>query len=144
MLCAAGRRHHWAGAERLSLKTFRHGYALYDIGSGRYRVDEDGYLIVNEGEPYQITVDSAAPVESFCIFFDPGLAEDVRRTMVSPDDRLLDDPNVRATRCDSSSAFIRTTISSRPCSNAFARRQFTAARIADGSTSVRASSPRRC
>jgi AraC family transcriptional regulator len=95
VLSAAGRRYHWAGAERLSIKTFRRGCALYDIGSGRYRVDGAGYLIVNEGQPYEITVDSAAPVESFCIFFDPGLAEDVRRIRVSPDDRLLDDPEAR-------------------------------------------------
>jgi AraC family transcriptional regulator len=93
VLSAIGRRHHWAGAERLSIKTFRGGSALYDIGAGRYLVDHSGYLIVNEKQPYEITVDAATPVESFCIFFDPGLAEDVRRAMASTDRRMLDAPD---------------------------------------------------
>jgi AraC family transcriptional regulator len=97
VLSAVARRYHWAGAERLSIKTFCRGSALYDIGSGRYRVDDTGYLIVNEGQPYEITVDSPTPVDSFCIFFDPGLAEDVRWAMMSTDRRLLDEPD---TRCE--------------------------------------------
>jgi AraC-like DNA-binding protein len=95
VLSAVGRQHHWAGAERLSIKTFRRGAALYDIGSGRYRVDDRGYLIVNEGQPYEITIDSPAAVESFCVFFEPGLAEDVRRAIVLNDRRLLDDPHAQ-------------------------------------------------
>jgi AraC-like DNA-binding protein len=95
VLSASGRRHHWAGAERLSIKTFRQGRALYDIGSGRYRVDDAGYLIVNEGQPYEITIDSPGPVESFCVFFAPGLAEDVRRSIACNDGQLLDDPQAQ-------------------------------------------------
>lgn len=93
VLSAVGRQHHWAGAERLSIKTFRQGAAFYDIGSGRFRVDDGGYLIVNESQPYEITIDSRRPVESFCVFFEPGLAEDVRRSIVRNDQQLLDDPH---------------------------------------------------
>jgi AraC family transcriptional regulator len=93
VLSAIGRRYHWAGAERLSIKTFRCGTALYDIGSGRYRVHAGGYLIVNEGQPYEITIDSQRPVESFCVFFDPGVAEDVHRSLAWNDSALLDDPD---------------------------------------------------
>jgi AraC-like DNA-binding protein len=95
VLSAVGRSHHWAGAERLSIKTFRQGAAFYDIGSGRYRVDDRGYLIVNEGQPYEITIDSPAEIESFCVFFEPGLAEDMRRAIVWNDRRLLDDPHAQ-------------------------------------------------
>jgi AraC family transcriptional regulator len=93
VLSAVGRRHHWAGAERLSIKTFRQGTALYDIGSGRYRVEGGGYLIINEGQPYEITIDAPRPVESFCVFFDPGLAEDVERSITCNECALLDNPH---------------------------------------------------
>src|SRR5919112_1897974 len=76
-----GRRHHWEGVGLLSVKTFSHGRALYDSGPGLYSVDDSSYLILNDGQPYSITIDSERPVESFCIFFKPGFAEQVYYTL---------------------------------------------------------------
>lgn len=92
VLNAVGRSHHWSGVERLSVKTFRGGSALYDIGAGRHRVGDAGYLIVNEGQPYEVTIDAPRSLESFCIFIDQGVAEDVRHAVTCGEHRLLDEP----------------------------------------------------
>jgi AraC-like DNA-binding protein len=92
VLNAFGTVHNWTGAERLSVKTFRGAGALYSIGAGRHRVDGTGYLIVNEGQPYEVTIEAARQVESFCVFIDPDLARDVRYAVPRDDRQLLDAP----------------------------------------------------
>lgn len=87
-----GRRHHWEGAGLLSIKTFSRGRALYGSGPGLHAVGEDSYLILNDGQPYSITIDAERPVESFCIFFRPGFAEQVYHGLSSAQGALLDDP----------------------------------------------------
>lgn len=86
------RHYHWQGAERLSLKTFCGGRALYASGGGSFAVDERSYLLLNADQPYSIIIDSPTIVESFCLFFNPGLAEDVAAGMTLPAQRHLDDP----------------------------------------------------
>jgi hypothetical protein len=87
-----------AGVGYLSIKSFFGGQATYTVGRSRHTVSERGYLVLNHGQAYDITVESAAPVESFCIFFAPGFAESVRRSLATPADRLLLDPHgARAT-----------------------------------------------
>lgn len=86
------RRHHWEGEGLLSVKAFFAGRALYNVGGGCYAVDEESYLVLNHRQPYAITVESATPVESFCVFFAPGLAADVERGLTAPVARLLDEP----------------------------------------------------
>lgn len=92
ILHETGRRHHWEGVGLLSVKTFSHGRALYGSGPGLYGVDEHSYLILNDGQPYSITVDSERPVESFCVFFKSGFAEQVYHSLRSTERELLDDP----------------------------------------------------
>jgi AraC-like DNA-binding protein len=82
-----------AGVGYLSIKSFFGGQATYSVGRSRYTVSERAYLVLNHGQAYDITVESAAPVESFCIFFAPGFAESVRRSLATPADRLLLDPH---------------------------------------------------
>lgn len=87
------RAYHWEGAGLLSIKCFFHGGAEYRLGAGEYcAVDDRSYLILNHGQPYAITVDAAEPVESLCVFFRAGLAEDVHRSLSQPAEALLDDP----------------------------------------------------
>ncbi len=78
----------------LSIKTMSNGQALYEIDGGRFVVDEGGYLILNHEQAYTIHIDSPTTVESFCVFFPPGWAEDVRRSAATPDAYLLDDPSL--------------------------------------------------
>lgn len=92
VLHAAGRQHYWEGTGLLSIKSFSHGRALYDTGRGLHAVDDASYLILNEGQPYSITIESERPVESFCIFFKPEFAEQVYYSLGSEHDELLDNP----------------------------------------------------
>lgn len=94
-----GFRHRWKGVGPLSIKCFFHGRAFYDVGVGRYAVDDSSYLILNEGQTYEVDVDSENEIESFCIFFEHGLAESVKRSLSTKTSELLDEPDqqIRAT-----------------------------------------------
>lgn len=86
------RRHHWQGYGPLSIKAFFAGQAHYTVGGARYLVDGTSYLVLNEGQEYTVEIAGATPVESFCVFFAPGLAEDVLRALTAPASALLDAP----------------------------------------------------
>ncbi len=84
--------YHWKGQKPLSIKAFFSGSALYNVGDGYFAVDDNSYLIVNNNQPYSITIESNTSVESFCLFFEPGFAEQVYYSLVTPAHQLLDDP----------------------------------------------------
>ncbi|WP_434758345.1 helix-turn-helix domain-containing protein [Paenibacillus amylolyticus] len=89
----------WRGQGALSLKTFRYGTSLYEAGHGHFSVGHDRYLLLNEGQEYQLHIDSPVPVESFCIFFPPGMVEEVGRNVSSSDRYLLDEPYALSSAC---------------------------------------------
>jgi AraC-like DNA-binding protein len=69
-------------------------------GSARYRadrawfaVDETGYLILNDQQPYEIHIDSPTQVESFIIFFPRAWAEQVLGCLMRSPEKLLDEPH---------------------------------------------------
>ncbi|MCI0339401.1 MAG: AraC family transcriptional regulator, partial [Acidobacteria bacterium] len=86
-------QHYWSGAGCLSVKSFSGGEALYNVGRGRFRVDQDSYLILNQGQPYEIKVDAEKSFESFCVFFEDGFAEEVYYSLTVPTTMLLDNPD---------------------------------------------------
>jgi AraC-like DNA-binding protein len=89
-----GKRHHWEGAGALSIKSFYHGQAFYNVGNGCHAVNDDSYLVLNRGQSYSITIEAAQPLESFCIFFAAGLAEEVYRSLAAKSKHLLDAPEM--------------------------------------------------
>jgi AraC family transcriptional regulator len=44
-------------------------------------VNPDSFLILNDGEPYSMEIDSRTPVATFCVFFQHGFVESVRGAM---------------------------------------------------------------
>jgi AraC family transcriptional regulator len=92
ILRAQGRQHEWLGVGALSIKTFRGGRAYYSTGSGYYAVDDDVYLVLNQGQPYTIAVDTNEPIDSFCIFFADDFARQVQHSLCSSDTLHLDTP----------------------------------------------------
>ncbi|HLZ62502.1 MAG TPA: AraC family transcriptional regulator [Ktedonosporobacter sp.] len=92
ILHARGRSYYWQGRGFLSIKTFSSGQAYYNVGKGYYAVDDTSYLVLNHDQPYTITIESESPVESFCIFFEPGLAEEVYRSLTTAPQVLIDEP----------------------------------------------------
>jgi AraC family transcriptional regulator len=80
----------WEGSSQLSIKSFFGGRAHYTVGRGHHAVGEASYLVLNEGQSYAIEIASKTPVESFCLFFAPGLAAEVEQTLAMRSERLLD------------------------------------------------------
>ncbi|MGG4392838.1 helix-turn-helix transcriptional regulator [Paenibacillus thiaminolyticus] len=92
ILNAISTTHYWKGHGALSIKTFRNGRAFYEAGQGHFAVDENSYLVINQGQEYAITIEAEQPVESFCVFFPEAVVEAVLHHMRASDEQLLDDP----------------------------------------------------
>lgn len=95
ILWGRGRRQYHVGEfpGPLSIKTVARGTAEWRVGKSRFEVDASSYLLINHGQEYSITVDAPEPVETFCMFFAKGFVEGAWRSVVTPDQVLLDDPH---------------------------------------------------
>jgi AraC family transcriptional regulator len=91
VLHARSDQYFWEGTGQLSLKTFSKGSAHYKTSKGFFAVDEDRFLLLNEGS-YTISIEDTYKVESFCLFFKNGFAEEVDRSMEESTENLLSDP----------------------------------------------------
>jgi AraC-like DNA-binding protein len=83
------------------------GRALYKIHRAEYSVDDNGYLIMNAGQPYSIEIASPTRVETFVLWFPKGWAEEVLRSSRLKAERLLSEPGT--TGADSAMFFERYT-----------------------------------
>lgn len=77
---------------QLSLKCMFNGRALYRFDRNEVAVDDAGYLILNNRQPYSIEIASPTRVETFVLWFPDGWVEDVLRSANVPAERLLADP----------------------------------------------------
>lgn len=77
----------------LSIKSVVRGDAVWETDAARFPVDSGSYLLLNDGQSYSLTIESRAPVETFCVFFERGFVEDAWRATTTPAARLLDDPS---------------------------------------------------
>ena len=68
------------------------GRAWYRIPGREFSVDDGGYLILNNCQPYSIEIASPTQVETFVLWFPEGWAEDVLGGLTRPNERLLDEP----------------------------------------------------
>jgi AraC-like DNA-binding protein len=76
----------------LSLKCMFNGRALYKIDRAEFAVDDGGYLILNDGQPYSIEIASPTRVETFVLWFPNGWAEEALRSSTETSERLLTEP----------------------------------------------------
>lgn len=79
-------------AQRLSIKTASGGRERYLLThpAREVDVDDDSFLILNDGQVYGSYIAQAREIESFSIFFRPGFADEVRREIDTPMARALD------------------------------------------------------
>lgn len=84
------RYHAQIDAGWLSIKTMWNGAADYVLDDSRVTVDDRGYLILNDQQPYEITITADHIVESFCIFFPANWAADVWQNYTRPTNKLLE------------------------------------------------------
>jgi AraC family transcriptional regulator len=74
----------------LSLKCMQNGRALYRIPRREFAVDDGGYLILNNRQPYSIEIASPTRVETFVLWFPDGWVEEVASGLNRPNEWLLD------------------------------------------------------
>jgi AraC family transcriptional regulator len=77
ILTGQARQYFWKGEGLCSVKTFQRGPAYYNTGKGSFKVEEDQFLLLNEGTFYAIEIDNYTPVHSFCLFFERRLVQTV-------------------------------------------------------------------
>jgi AraC-like DNA-binding protein len=82
----------------LSVKMASGGSEDYFVDGRRIRVDDDSYLILNDGRRYGSLINAPQPVHSFSVFFRSGLAQAVRDACCRPPEAQLGDPEVDRTR----------------------------------------------
>ncbi len=70
------------------------GSALYRADRASFAVDESGYLILNDRQPYEIHIDSPTQVESFIIFFPRSWAGQVLASLRQSPEKMLDEPGM--------------------------------------------------
>lgn len=84
--------------QRLSVKVARGGRERYFIDGRSIAVDDDCYLILNDNRVYASQFESGVEIESFSIFFRPGLAEEVFGALGTTVERALADGGAEAPR----------------------------------------------
>jgi len=93
MFVASGFRHDaFSPRPLLSVKCMFNGSALYRADRAWFAVNETGYLILNDGQPYEIHIDSPTRVESFIIYFPRNWADQVLASLTESPEKLLDEP----------------------------------------------------
>ncbi len=77
----------------LSIKSMVRGRGEWRAAGQRFELDpRSGYLLLNDRQPYSITIESTRPVETFCVFFRRGFVEDAWRSTTACCGVLLDEP----------------------------------------------------
>ncbi len=79
--------------QRLSIKAAWGGRESYYIDNKCVPVNDDTFLILNDGRTYSSSIRASAPVTSLAIFFRPGMSAEVAKTLGASHDRLMDDPD---------------------------------------------------
>lgn len=77
-------------ARPLMVATARGGREWFTLERRRLAIDDDNFLVINEGRTHASVIRSDAEVESFRIFFRSGLADEVLAALILPVDRLLE------------------------------------------------------
>jgi AraC family transcriptional regulator len=90
IVCGMGRNAEYTQfRQRLSIKVATGGRERYFIDGRSIAVDDDSFLILNDNRTYGSRFESNVEIESYSIFFRPGLAEEVYGALSTPLDRAL-------------------------------------------------------
>ncbi|MEO5930764.1 MAG: AraC family transcriptional regulator, partial [Candidatus Kapaibacterium sp.] len=68
------------------------GEAEYHVRGRSFAVNDSSYLLLNDGQRFSNIIHSETDVESLHIWFESGFAGRILRDLVTPADRLLDEP----------------------------------------------------
>jgi AraC-like DNA-binding protein len=91
IVCGTGRAAEYIPwRQRLSIKVARGGRERYFVDGRSIAVDDDSFLILNDNRTYGSRFDPGTELESFSIFFRPGMAEEVLGSLLTTVERALD------------------------------------------------------
>lgn len=76
----------------LFVKCVLNGMETFETEKGIFPVEKNHYLILNDECKYTSRLNPSHDVESFCISFIKPFVEDVARSIMLPDEKLLDEP----------------------------------------------------
>jgi AraC family transcriptional regulator len=76
----------------LSIKSVVSGTATWETNEGRFEIGPASCLVLNDRQPYSITIEFRKVVETLCLFFSRGFVEDVARATTRGDAELLAEP----------------------------------------------------
>ena len=77
---------------RLSIRSISGGEQYYKVGSHDHRVTPENYLVINQGQQYKTSYEADGNKEMMLIAFRPGFAEEILYSVMTTEDKLLDDP----------------------------------------------------
>jgi hypothetical protein len=86
----------------LTVKTIRHGTETYQVGSRAFTVDDDTYLVLNDGQRYGSLLRAAEQAESVCVFYRSGYPEDYAASLAASGEQIA---QARHGRCDAGLQF---------------------------------------
>jgi hypothetical protein len=90
IVCGRGRNAEYTKfRQRLSIKLAQDGRGRYFIDCRSIAVDDDSFLILNDNRTYGSRFESNVDIESFSIFFRPGMAEKAFGAVLTPIKRAL-------------------------------------------------------
>lgn len=81
-----------AHISRLSIRCMSGGEQYYKVGSHEHRVTPENFLVINHGQQYKTSYDGPGDKEMMLIAFKPGYAEEILYSVMTQEDKLLDDP----------------------------------------------------
>src|SRR6185295_19825089 len=77
---------------RLSIRCMLNGNQYYKVGNRDALVTPKNYLVINQGQHYKTSFSSNENLEMMLVAFKPGFAEGLLHSLVTPQDKLMDDP----------------------------------------------------
>jgi AraC-like DNA-binding protein len=94
VILAGNGRHHFVRdfPGPLSVKSVIDGKGVWSTRHGRFEVDADSILVLNNRQNYTILIDAPQPVRTFCLFFKDRLVEQAWRCHTAATCELLDEP----------------------------------------------------
>lgn len=85
-------QHHPKGVSALSVRWTKNGRRIFESDGNRYAVDDDTYLIFNEGREFTAYVESQTPVSCYTLNYDPACISEIAASLMEGHDKLLDNP----------------------------------------------------
>ena len=93
ILRGCGRQYHVADfSGPLSVKTVVRGLGRWRTEDGEFAIEPGALLVVNDAQPYSLTIDAREPVSTCCLFFAQSLVESIHRSLTEPIETGVDDP----------------------------------------------------